>query len=98
MARKRLLNFIELHDVHIFQQLQYEEILLRSTQKSWCLINKGPIKPVIVTGLSGKIHELVHLEKAKRLVIYRIFMILIPFSWDIAIRFRLFEDIQVVEL
>lgn len=71
MAGKRcLMNFVQLHDIHIFQQLQFEEILLRSTTKSWCLVNRGPIQPVIVTGLSGKIHELVHLEKAKRSVNY----------------------------
>jgi hypothetical protein len=60
------LNFVKLENCHIFQQLQYEEVFLRSTQKAWCLINKGPTKPVIVTGLSGKIPELVHVDFAKR--------------------------------
>jgi hypothetical protein len=60
------LNFVKLNDCHIFQQLQYEEVFLRSTQQALCLVNKGPKKPVIVTGLSGKIPELVHVDSAKR--------------------------------
>jgi hypothetical protein len=69
MLKQIKLNYVKLNGLHIFDQLQYEEILLRSTNKSWCIVNKGPIKPVIVTGLSGKIPELVHTDLARRFVV-----------------------------
>lgn len=60
------LRFARLKNVHIFEQLRLEELLLRHDDKCWCLINSGPKIPAIVTGFSGKVPELVEIEAAKR--------------------------------
>lgn len=55
---KPLLHLVEIRDVPILQQLEWEEALLRADQRNWCLINRGS-PPAIVMGISGKIDELV---------------------------------------
>jgi lipoate---protein ligase len=60
------LRFARLKNVHIFEQLRLEELLLRQDNSCWCLINSGPKIPAIVTGFSGKVPELVNIEAAKR--------------------------------
>ena len=60
------LRFARLRNMHIYEQLRLEELLLRYDENNYCLINTGPVLPTIVTGLSGKIHELVNINEAKR--------------------------------
>lgn len=62
---KPILNFVFLEKTSIFRQLQYEEALLRADQRNWCLMNIGT-DPAIVMGISGKVEQLVHLEKWRR--------------------------------
>ena len=58
------LHLIELTQVPIFQQLQWEEALLRVDRRNWCLLNRGS-PPAIVLGISGVVDELVCSEKWK---------------------------------
>lgn len=60
------LKIIELQNVAIFDQLTYEEYLLRDTHDNICLINHGST-PAIVMGISGKLEELVDSQQAKKL-------------------------------
>jgi lipoate-protein ligase A len=53
---------IKLQNTPIFEQLQLEEALLRTDDRSFCIINQGS-PPAIVMGISGKAEELVDLEK-----------------------------------
>lgn len=73
MNVKPLLHIIELNRIPILQQLQWEEALLRTDQRNWCLINRGS-PPAIVMGISGQIDQLIsieHLEKKPIPVIRR---------------------------
>jgi len=60
------LKFLNLKGSHIFQQLRWEEILLRHTKHNWLVWNTGPIDPAIIVGYGGKAHELVHTDLAER--------------------------------
>lgn len=60
------IRLVRLKNTHIYDQLLIEELLFRSSQDSWCILNSGPPSPTIVTGLSGKVPELVNIEAAKR--------------------------------
>jgi lipoate-protein ligase A len=60
------LRFARLRNVHIYEQLRLEELLLRYDDSCWCLINSGPKLPAIVTGFSGKVPDLVDVVSAKR--------------------------------
>ena len=57
---------VNLRGMNIFQQLQYEELLLRNTTQNWFLYNTHSQEKTIVVGFSGKIPELVNIEKAKK--------------------------------
>jgi len=59
------LAIFDLGHMPIFNQLQIEEALLRSSNLNACLINRGS-PPAIVMGISGKAEELLDLEKVKR--------------------------------
>lgn len=61
---KPLLNVVKLSQIPIFQQLQWEEALLRADERNWCLINSGS-PPAIVMGISGQIDLLINQEKIK---------------------------------
>lgn len=63
---KASLSVIHLKNIPIFEQLQYEEFLLRDCSQNFCLINYGS-PPAIVMGISGKLDELVHSEQAQSL-------------------------------
>ncbi|MBM3208393.1 MAG: lipoate--protein ligase family protein [Chlamydiae bacterium] len=52
-------------EMTIFDQLILEEHLLRNDFRNFCVVNKGS-SPAIVMGISGKAHELVDLDKAKK--------------------------------
>ena len=62
---KPVLHLVELSDISILQQLQWEEALLRVDCRNWCLINRGS-PPAIVMGISGQEHQLVCYERFKR--------------------------------
>jgi lipoate-protein ligase A len=62
------INVIRLHQVDILRQLHIEELLLRKTNKNFCILNVGqPVEPArsIVLGFSGKIHELLNVDLVK---------------------------------
>jgi len=50
----------------LFDQLKYEEMLLRHSKENWCLVSSGPHRPHIVLGLSGKVDKLVHVPRVAR--------------------------------
>ena len=62
---KPALHLLNLSAVPIFQQLQWEEALLRADQRNWCLLNRGS-PPAIVMGISGQLVQLVCQEKLKQ--------------------------------
>ncbi|WP_068471276.1 lipoate--protein ligase family protein [Candidatus Protochlamydia phocaeensis] len=60
-----VLHVVQLSQVPILQQLQWEEALLRADARNWCLINQGS-PPAIVMGISGKWAELIDLERIRQ--------------------------------
>lgn len=60
--QKQPLYLIELEGAPIFEQLKIEEALIRTSEKNFCLINRGS-PPAIVMGISGKSRELIYEEK-----------------------------------
>ncbi len=58
------LFLIHTQNLPVFQQLELEEALLRASFHNFCLINEGSA-PAIVMGISGKVAELVDIEKTK---------------------------------
>lgn len=62
--KKAILYLLHVKQLPIFQQLQLEEALLRLDVRNLCLINEGSM-PAIVMGISGKMQQLVDLEKLK---------------------------------
>ena len=56
-------HIIYLQNVPIFEQLLLEEQLLRSEDRNFVIFNEGSSK-AIVMGISGKVEELVDVEKA----------------------------------
>ncbi|KAI7842817.1 hypothetical protein COHA_003563 [Chlorella ohadii] len=59
-----VVRLLRLAGFPILRQLQLEEALLRATQHNWFVMNDGTPQPAIVLGVSGKPHQLVHLEAA----------------------------------
>ena len=60
---KPFLNFVRLpQNTFIHQQLVWEEALLRTDERNWCLINQGS-SPAIVLGISGNAEVLVNHQK-----------------------------------
>ena len=59
-------HIIRLKNVPIFEQLLLEEQLLRSDERNFLICNEGSSK-AIVMGISGKVENLVDVEKAKAL-------------------------------
>lgn len=62
MTPRPLLHLIHTSGMPIIQQLQWEEALLRTDQRNWCIINEGT-PPAIVLGISGKIDQHIHTDK-----------------------------------
>lgn len=54
------MHIIDLESLPIFEQLQIEEALLRTSTEEWCLINVGA-PPAIVMGISGRPELLLNL-------------------------------------
>lgn len=65
MARHTI-KYLPLRGIHIFDQLRFEEILLRHTKDNWFIYNFGHRRPTIVLGMSGKVNELLHTHKVAR--------------------------------
>ncbi len=55
-------KLIQLHNLPIYEQLLLEEHLLRHENENYIVVNSGST-PAIVLGISGKVPELVHLDK-----------------------------------
>jgi lipoate-protein ligase A len=60
----KILNILRVTKLPIFYQLKLEEALLRCTEKNWLIINDGAACPAVVLGISGKPHELIHVDQA----------------------------------
>ncbi|NGX58199.1 MAG: Lipoate-protein ligase LplJ [Chlamydiae bacterium] len=54
----KTLHLVKLKNTPIFQQLQYEEALVRADKRNWCLLNEGSSE-AIVMGISGKAEQLI---------------------------------------
>lgn len=59
------IHLIELYNTPIFEQLQIEEALLRADERSFCIINHGSPK-AIVMGSSGEPETLLDVARVKR--------------------------------
>jgi lipoate-protein ligase A len=60
-----VINIIRLKQHDILRQLHIEELLLRKTNKNYCLLNVGQVDRSIVVGFSGKIPELINVDLVK---------------------------------
>ena len=60
-----MLKFIHTKNFDILSQLKLEESLLKNTKDSFCLINEGT-KKTIILGVSNKSKELIKLKNAKK--------------------------------
>ncbi len=60
------LNFLELKNYSILEQLQIEEALLRLDKRNWVIVNQGSTKRSIVMGISSKPEEHINLGKASQ--------------------------------
>lgn len=56
------LHIVDITNIPILTQLQWEEALLRADKRNWCLINHGS-PPAIVMGISGQVERLVDKDK-----------------------------------
>ncbi len=65
-------NFIELLDVPIWEQLKIEEALFRADHHNYCLINRGS-PAAVVMGLSARAEEVIHLDRVKKIPLWRRF-------------------------
>lgn len=65
---KPTLHLVNLSSTFILQQLQWEEALLRSDQRNWCILNRGS-SPAIVMGISGEVNQLIQQDKLKHTAI-----------------------------
>jgi lipoate---protein ligase len=64
------LNLVRLQGVPIYQQLQWEEAILRAGSGDYLILNsKAP--PAIVMGISGKPEQLIHLDRCQVPIIRR---------------------------
>ena len=62
---KKVINCVRFNGLNILEQLRYEELLLRNTKDNWFIFNYGTTVPTIVLGLSGKVIELVNIERVR---------------------------------
>ena len=59
------IHLIRLKNTPIFEQLQLEEALLRSDHRSFCIINQGSPR-AIVMGISGEPEALLNIENVQK--------------------------------
>lgn len=62
---KPTLYLVRLTSIPIFQQLQWEEALLRADARNWCILNQSS-PPAIVMGISGQVHLLIQQGKLEQ--------------------------------
>lgn len=65
MNFKPALHLLCLKNYSIYEQLQLEEALLRSTEKNWCIFNHGSPQSIVM-GISGKPGELIDVNKVQK--------------------------------
>lgn len=58
-------HLLHFQNLPVLEQLRIEEALLRNDSRNFCVINEGS-SPAIVLGISGKVEELVDLQRAKQ--------------------------------
>ena len=63
---KPLINVVRAKGMPILKQLHLEEILLRRTPHNWLILNKKMPGLSIVLGFSGKVSELVDIDKVRK--------------------------------
>jgi lipoate-protein ligase A len=61
-----VMRVLQTRGLPILYMLRIEEALLRATSDNWIFVNDGTKEPAIVLGISGKPHELVHVEAAHK--------------------------------
>lgn len=61
----KTIHFIDLAPTSIFRQLQIEEALLRADENSYCIVNRGSPR-AIVMGLSGDPSSLIDVSRAQK--------------------------------
>ena len=61
-----VVRLLQTSKIPILYMLRLEEALLRATNDNWLFINDGAREPAIVMGISGKAHELVHVDAAHK--------------------------------
>lgn len=54
-------RYLKLKNISIFDQLQLEEALLRTSSENWVIVNEGS-SPAIVMGIGGKIEQLINVN------------------------------------
>lgn len=64
MSARPVVKLLQTANLPILYMLRLEEALLRATQDNWLFVNDGTKDPAVVLGISGKPHELVHIEEA----------------------------------
>lgn len=64
------LHLVRLQGVSIYQQLQWEEALLRAGSGDWLILNQNA-PPAIVMGISGQPDQLIHLDRCTVPIIRR---------------------------
>ena len=62
MARPPL-GLVRMSGRCVLEMLRCEEVLLRRSPRSWCLVNDGVDAPTVVLGLSGKVDQLIVSER-----------------------------------
>jgi lipoate-protein ligase A len=63
---KSKLKVLRLRGIDIFEQLRLEELLFRKDAQNWFIFNTNNPIPKIVLGFSGKVGELVDIDKTRR--------------------------------
>jgi lipoate-protein ligase A len=61
----KVVHFLDLETMPIFEQLQLEEALLRGTSQNFCILSRGSTR-AIVMGISGKAKELLNIPKVQQ--------------------------------
>ncbi len=59
------LHIVQTENLFIFEQLQLEEALIRTSSDNYCIINHGT-KPSVVMGISGKPEDLIDYTEYKK--------------------------------
>lgn len=69
---KPRLHLVRLTGVPIYQQLQWEEALLRTHTDEWLIVNQN-VPPAVVMGISGQVDKLIHTDRLNNAPVIRRF-------------------------